>query len=115
MKVTVKLNGVDLTAEGENQKEVFEQLAQMQEVFGNVTCPVTETGEPSSNVRFVVRDVEDPKNPKKSYRYYEMRCNDPPYARLSFGQHNEKNTLFPKRKGMDGNYLENQGWEVYKK
>jgi hypothetical protein len=31
-------------------------------------------------------------------------------AVLSYGQHKKGDTLFPKRKGEDGSWLENNGW-----
>ena len=96
MTISLTRNGLTVTAE--TQKELFEELAKNQEVFGIDTCGKCE----STNVRYVVREVE-------SNKYYELRCNNCG-AKLSFGQHKGKeNTLFPRRKDGEER-LPNGGW-----
>lgn len=106
-RLTVKL-------EGKTQSEIFEQLAQFQEVFENTECVIkTDKGEKSSNkVRFVVR--ED----KEENKYYEIHCvdSDPQLRgkKLAFGQHKKGGSLFPRRKDGE-NWLPNNGWVKFNK
>jgi len=85
--------------------DAFEQIAHIQEVFGFQHCPRFERGQGDSrkvsdNVVFSVRENDGNK-------YYEMRCQEKPYARFKFGQTKKGNHLFPKREG--GVY----GWWIY--
>lgn len=96
--------------EGKTQSEVFEQLAQFQEVFENTKCVI---GKKSSNeVKFVVR--ED----KEENKYYEIHCvdSDPDLRgkKLAFGQHKKGGSLFPRRKDGD-TWLPNNGWVRFNK
>ena len=84
--------------EGSGQKELFKNLSIVQEVFSEVQCGICG----SHNIKFVVRNVD-------GNEYYECRCMDCG-AVLSFGQHKKGDTLFPKRKDEQGNWLENNGW-----
>lgn len=97
--------------EGSTQVEIFEQLAQFQEVFENTTC--TKGGKSSDEIKFVVRKTTDEKG-KKEYKYYELHCTakdkDLGGAKLAFGLHQEGGTLFPKKKDEDGNWLPDNGW-----
>lgn len=89
-KVTVTCGNVAVEAEG--QKELFELLATYQEVFGVAVC-----GNPkckSANLRFTVRTQADSKG--KEHRYFELRCLAC-YAKLPYGQHDNGQTLFPKK------------------
>ena len=110
MKATYKVSEkLTFTIEGETQKDVFRQLSEIDEVFNNQTCPLTSSGKPTNNVRFSVRTVDD-------NEFFEMRSLDPPFARKSFGQHKgTKGTLFPRNKDKDGNWIDNNGWYVWKK
>ncbi len=90
------------------QKDIFQQLASLSEVFGISQCGACK----SNDIRYVVREAS--KGAKK-YLYHELHCQKC-RARLAFGQHDgEKGTLFPKRKDEGGEYLDNNGWVVYKK
>lgn len=83
----------NITVEGENQKEIFQLLSQYQEVFSIATCGDKECG--STNLRFVVRESADTKG--KMHKYYEIRClKRGCFAKLTFGQHDNGETLFPK-------------------
>ena len=89
-KVTVKSGNV--TVEGETQKDIFENLATYQEVFGTSACG----GCGKENLRYTVREQEDARGKKQ--KYYELRCQEKGcWAKLSFGQHNDNPTLFPKK------------------
>lgn len=101
MKVNFNAGMCSVEVEGNSQKEVFKQLAEFQEVFDNSRCGACE----STNVRFVVRNVDD-------NEFFEIRCKDCG-AKLAFGSHKKGNSLFPKRKNSEGNYIENQGWQKY--
>jgi hypothetical protein len=109
----LKFGNVELEGEGATHKEVFSQLAAMTEVFRDEPCGLCK----KNNTIFVVRRVPDPKSKgKKEFEYFERRClTKDCKARLAYGQHNEGGSLFPKRKGEDGNYLPNNGWTRYEK
>lgn len=104
MKALYNVNGkLQFEVEGSGQKELFKELATIQEIFGEEKCGSCN----KNNIRFVVRNVE-------SNDYYELRCSDCG-AVLAFGQHKKGGTLFPKRKDDDGNYLPNKGWHKWTK
>lgn len=88
-KVTVTSGNVTVEAEG--QKELFETLAAYQEVFSVAACGDKNCR--NTNLRFTVRRQAD--NKGKEHKYFEIRCPSC-YARLSFGQHDNGQTLFPK-------------------
>lgn len=99
MKLKFKPNDkLEFELEGTGQKEIFKELAMVQEIFSEKKCGVCG----SENIKFVVRVVDD-------NEYYELRCMDCG-AVLSYGQHKKGGTLFPKRKDGDGKYLPNNGW-----
>jgi hypothetical protein len=102
MKVNYKANDkLEFELEGSGQKEIFKELALIQEIFSETKCGLCG----STNIRFIVRNVD-------GNDYYELKCNDCG-AVLAFGQHKKGGTLFPKRKDDDGNYLPNKGWYKY--
>jgi hypothetical protein len=85
MKVQFKVSdAIIIEAEGDNPKEVFAQLAEMQEVFQHSGCGMCK----NKNIRFVVRTAD-------KYEYPEMRCMKCG-ARLSFGNQ-EGGKMYPKR------------------
>ena len=99
MKASYKLSDkLQFEVEGEGQKEIFKEIASIQEIFGETACGMCG----SENIKFVVRVVED-------NEYYELRCMDCG-ATLAFGQHKQGGTLFPKRKDEKGEYMPNRGW-----
>lgn len=103
MKLKIKNGNLELEAEGTNHKEVFRELAAgWEEVFAPEPCGLCK----KTIIRLRVRNVE--KN-KKKYEYFEKVCLSCG-ARLSYGQHQEGGTLFPKRKDADGNIMEGRGW-----
>lgn len=104
MKVTYKANDkLTFELEASGQKEIFKELALIQEIFSEEKCGLCG----SQNLRFIVRNVE-------GNDYYELRCNDCG-ALLAFGQHKKGGTLFPKRKDDNNNWLPNNGWHKWQK
>jgi len=97
--------------EGEDQKSIFQQIGQFQEVFENNECMKCH----DTNVKFVTREVE-------GNTYYELRCSKCG-AKLSFGAHKLGGTLYPKRtagkndqSGLEeGSYLPDGGWMKWDK
>jgi hypothetical protein len=89
--------------EGGTQKDLFENIASLQEVFeADSTCGCCR----GTDIRFNVRKVD-------AFTYYEYRCTNPQCrAQLSFGQNKVGGGLFPKRMGDNGP-LPNRGWSVY--
>ena len=107
MHVTFKVNEkLDVSFDANLQKDIFQGLATLSEVFGISKCGACN----KPDIRYVVREAS--KGTKK-YQYHELHCNNC-RARLAFGQHDgEKGTLFPKRKDAEGKYLANNGWVKY--
>lgn len=104
MKLIYKANDkLSFELEAAGQKEVFKELALIQEIFSEDKCGLCG----STNIRFVTRNVD-------GNDYYELRCADCG-AVLAFGQHKKGGTLFPKRKDDDGNYLPHKGWYKWSK
>jgi hypothetical protein len=104
MKVSYRANDkLSFELEADGQKEIFKELAIIQEIFAEDHCGVCS----GNNIKFVVRNVE-------GNDYYELRCTESKCgATLAFGQHKKGGTLFPKRKDDDNNYLSNKGWYKY--
>jgi len=104
MKVKFKPSSkIEFELEGSGQKEVFKELATVQEIFSEERCGACK----KDDIKYVVRNVDD-------NDYYELRCLSCGAA-LSFGQHKKGGTLFPKRKDENGNWLENSGWHKWQK
>jgi hypothetical protein len=92
--------------EGGNQKALFQAISDLQDCFeAESKCGLCG----NVDIRFRVREVS--KNGKQ-YKYFEMVCNHC-FARFDFGQNQVGETLFPKRKDENGNYLPNHGWYKY--
>lgn len=108
MKVEVKVSDrVTVTAEGETQLQVFEQLGTMQEVFGEKECGKCKKTDLTFRVRKVTKG-------KQEFVYPELQCRSC-WAKLTFGQKMEDKTLFPHRKNEDGSEKGKRGWVVYNK
>ena len=94
---------VQIEVEGSNQKELFKQMAEVQEVFDISACGACK----GKDIHNVVRHVED-------NDFYEYHCQNPQCrARLAFGQNKKGNTLFPKRRDDQGKPLANGGWSKW--
>lgn len=86
--------------EGSGQKDLFEGIAALQEVFeSDSKCGVCG----ATDIKFRVRKVD-------SFTFYELHCSCG--ARLSFGQSKDMKSLFPKRKDDTG-WLPDRGWSKY--
>lgn len=104
MKILYRANDkLTFELEGSGQKEIFKELAAIQEIFSEEKCGLCS----KNNLKFIVRNVD-------SNDYYELKCGDCS-AVLAYGQHKKGGTLFPKRKDDDGNYLPNKGWYKWNK
>lgn len=104
MKVLYKpTDKLQFELEGSGQKEIFKELAIIQEIFSEEKCGLCN----STNFKFVVRNVD-------GNDYYELRC-QACGGILSFGQHKKGGTLFPKRKDDNNNWLEHNGWHKWQK
>jgi len=100
MQIQFKVNPkLIITLEGDKETDVFEQLASVQEVFGQNTCGKCGC----EDCKFVVRSE------KEENKYYEMRCPQC-HAALSFGCHKKGGGLFPKRKDEEGKWIGSNGW-----
>lgn len=118
MKVTYQLdNGITVELEGKSQTDIWDQLAEFQETFGDTTCIAKIKGEivKSDKVKFVKRTVDD-------NDYYELFCveTDPAKSVLfgykkAFGQHKKGGTLFPKRDIPEGCIPGLNGWHKWVK
>lgn len=82
--------GLSFEVEGKEQKDVFEQLASIQEVFGSEICELCKKG----NLQFVVRNVED-------NNFYEIKCKDCG-GKLALSQNKKGGSLYPVRKLKNG-------------
>lgn len=104
MKILYRANEkLSFELEASGQKEVFKELATIQEIFSEENCGLCG----SNSIKFVVRNVDN-------NDYYELRCTENKCgAVLAFGQHKKGGTLFPKRKDDDNKYLPNKGWHKY--
>lgn len=102
MKVRFRAGGTELEVEGKDSKDCFTQLSAALDVFGNHTCGACG----STSVIPVVRE-------NQGNTYYELRCQHC-RARLQFGQQKKDGSLYPRRKGKDGQWLEGDGWVKYK-
>ena len=100
MKVnyTTSNGRINVEIEGDTQVEIFQQLANFQEIFAETACGKCE----SEDIKFVMRTVED-------NQYFELRCANCG-ARLSFGANKKGGGLFPRRKDSDGSWLPDSGW-----
>ena len=93
MKVTKHVNGnVTVTAEGDSMVEVFDQLASLEETFGDGQCGKCQ----GSDLTFILRKQSD-------YDFRELRCNNKQCrAKLIFGRPQQEDTkLYPKRYKTD--------------
>ena len=106
MKIHYRVNDkLSFELEADGQKEVFKELATIQEIFSESECGSCH----KDNIKFVVRNVEN-------NDYYELRCMEFGCgSTLGFGQHKKGGTLFPKRKDDAGHYLPNKGWYKWTK
>lgn len=103
-----------LHLEADNQKEMFDRISEVIEVFGNWgVCGKCK--DPDRKPRPVVR-----LNAKKQ-KFYELHCQNPDCrARFVFGQNQSTPTLFPQRKfpksdQRAGEWKPDDGWVKYER
>ncbi len=83
-------------------KEIFAQVATIQEVFEEPCCG--KCG--SKSIRFEVREFD-------GNSYYKLFCTSCT-AQLDYGQNKDMKNLFVKRRDKDSNTaLPNRGWYIY--
>ena len=88
--------------DGETEEELFKQISRVQEVFQHQACGACG----STHVKFVCRlDSSD-------NDWIEIVCQSC-RAKLIFGRTKKDQSLFPRRKDVDGNWLDNGGWTKY--
>jgi hypothetical protein len=91
--------------DGDTQRDLFEQIASMSEVFGSTCCSKCKSG----NIRYIVRTN------KEDDKFYEILCLDC-FAKLSFGCNKKGGSLFPHRYDAENKKpLANGGWLKYNK
>lgn len=105
MKVSKQVGNMIIEAEAETIKELFAELARMEEVFGEQKCGKCGC----KDLKFIVRNIDD-------NLYHELVCtNYNCRAKLSYGVHKKGGGLFPKRKDDKDNYLPSGGWLKWNK
>lgn len=108
MEVTYKTTRGNLVFkfDAANHKEVFNELHGIQEVFEEEKCGACG----ANDLMFVHRTSS---KGKQVFDYYEVKCRKC-HCKLEYGQLSDgSNKLFPKRKGEDGAYKKNNGWEKW--
>lgn len=88
--------------EGSTDRSIFEELARIQDIFGQDKCG--KCGK--SQLKFVVRTDD------KKHQYYSLDCLDC-RARLSYGCHIEGEGLFVKRKDKEDKWIKDNGWQKW--
>ena len=102
MKVTRTVGRTTIEIDAKDAKSCFIEMANASEIFGEYICGACG----SENVVCSVRE-------NAGNTFFEMRCKDCG-ACLAFGQRKSDGALFPRRKDTSGNWLENNGWVVWK-
>lgn len=105
---------IRVTEECDGPVQVFEFIAQMQELFGDMTC--RRNGEESDNVILRVRENTD------GDKFYESVCLDTDgecgRARRSYHLHKKGGGMYLPKKASatkGGHWLPNDGWLVWNK
>jgi hypothetical protein len=111
MKALYRTGKLTFEVQGETVKQVFAEIASIQDVFeAETSCGVCG----SENIRFVKRVGQTADGRK--FDNYEIRCMESGCrAKFAFGQHAEGGGLFPQRKDKSNNWLPNNGWTRYEK
>jgi hypothetical protein len=87
--------------EGETTKDLFAQIAAIEDVFDEISCGACG----GINLQHRHRVVQ-------GNDFYELLCLGCGAA-LSYGQLRSGDGLFPKRRDNDGNPLEHGGWRIW--
>jgi hypothetical protein len=103
----VPKQGLEIQLEAATQVDAITQMSQLGEIFGIKSCGACG----SEDIRWQVRKVSKQVGKKiENYEYIELVCNKCK-ARLSFGRFSDDpNSVFPKKKDAEGNWLKNNGW-----
>jgi len=103
MKVRYHVNDqLSFELESADQKEIFAQLAAIQEIFQHTQCGKCK----SNNVHFQVRKSKD------GDEFYEVACMDCK-ATFAYGITKKDKALFPKYKDAEGKWIPNNGWTIW--
>jgi hypothetical protein len=101
MKATFTINQLEFELNADSARDLFQQVAQIQEIFEAETqCGCCQ----SEEIRYSYREVDQ-------YKFYELVCGECS-AQFRFGQKKVTLDLFPKRT-EDGKPLPNHGWSKY--
>lgn len=97
--------------EAKEQKDIFAQVANFQEVFEDDTSVnINGINVPVTDIRFRVRTVDDNEFYEKVY----VGSNKDLFGyKLEYGTAKKGGSLFPKRKDKDGTYYKNNGWHKW--
>lgn len=94
MKVKVTTSVADFEFDSDQATDIFEQIATVQEVFGDLRFTSKDGKFTTDNVKLVVRSDND------DNKYYEAVVMEPGaymYAKKKFGCHKKGGGLFPKK------------------
>jgi hypothetical protein len=109
MKVQVKCGSGAVQAEGDNHADIWKQLAELQEAFGERVCGKCQ----SDDIRYVHRQNEGGDD------FFELRCQAKGcYAKLRMSVRKKEKCFYPKRKAgkddatglTEGEWLPSNGW-----
>ena len=102
MKLKSQVGSYEITVEGANIEEVFDQMAEASELLSHgVKCG--KTGNPDTIMR---------RRQSGEFTFYEFFCPESGAA-LALGR-TKSGGFFPKTKDKAGNFLNNKGWLTYK-
>ena len=109
LRFTTKNRQITFEVEGDSPKDLFREIAATQEIFDIHECGACH----GADIQFRVRESKNQAG--KAVEYFELQCrNHECRARLTFGQNMDQKNLFPRRKDASGNWIENNGWEIYR-
>lgn len=101
MKLKSQVGSYEITVEGANMEEVFDQMAEASELLSHgVKCG--KTGNPDTIMR---------RRQSGEFTFYEFFCPESGAA-LALGR-TKLGGFFPKTKDKAGNFLSNKGWLTF--
>jgi len=104
MKVLLKVSDkITVELEAKDQQDMFKQIASFEEVFGVDKCGKCK----STDLKYILRMNDGDE-------YFELHCQKC-FAKFAFGCHKKSDTVFPKRKDKEGNFLPDNGWVKWDK
>lgn len=116
INVTLPMGKFVFQFEAKDDLEVFSKSQHLFELFNDTCCGVCGCEDITPRMR-KSKYIDEKSKKEKECEYYEMVCNKPGcWAKLSFGEHMEGGTLFPKRKTADGKFDKQcRGWKKFNK